>query len=232
VAIGNAGGAIGKWQPLLSAKDPKAKLVGAPYPVLKKGDKPMFGQKDYPFAFTGMNTITSKAKDPALAAKMLDYGYSEEGHMFFNFGTEGVSYKMENGYPKYTDLIMKNPDKLAPSQALSQYIRASYNGPFVQDKRYIEQYLSSQEQKDAVQVWQTDVDKYALPPITPTPAESSELAKIMTDVNTLVDEMTLKIILGSEPLENYDKYMDKLKSLKLDRAVEIQKAALDRYNKR
>lgn len=168
-----------------------------------------------------------------MAARLLDYGYSEAGHMLFNFGIEGTSYKLENGYPKYTDLIMKNPDKLAPAQAMSMYIRANYSGPFVQDKRYIEQYLALPTQRDAVGIWQkTDMGKYQLPPITPTPEESSEFAKIMTDINTLVDEMTLKIILGTEPLDSFEKYQEKMKSLKLDRAIQIQKAALDRYNKR
>jgi putative aldouronate transport system substrate-binding protein len=128
---------------------------------------------------------------------------------------------------------MKNPDKLAPAQALSLYIRGNYNGPFVQDKRYIEQYLALQTQRDAVTTWQkTDVDKHKLPPITATPEESTELAKIMTDLNTLVDEMTLKIILGTEPVDSFDKYMEKFKSVKLSRALEIKKASLDRYNKR
>ncbi|CAG7649057.1 hypothetical protein PAESOLCIP111_05791 [Paenibacillus solanacearum] len=231
--VGNAGGGIGKWQPLVEAKDPKAKLVAAPYPVLKKGDTPKFGQRDQPFSNGGMVAITANSKNVELAARLLDYGYGEAGHMLFNFGTEGVSYKMENGYPKYTDLIMKNPDKLAPAQAMSTYFRANYNGPFVQDKRYIEQYLALPTQRDAVGVWQkTDMAKYQLPPITPTPEESSEFAKIMTDVNTLVDEMTIKIILGTEPLDSFEKYQEKMKSLKLDRAIQIQKAALDRYNKR
>ncbi|MNR68766.1 hypothetical protein D3C85_1935300 [compost metagenome] len=51
-------------------------------------------------------------------------------------------------------------------------------------------------------------------------------------MNTLVDEMTLKIILGNEPVDNFEKYVDKMKSLNLSRAIEIQQAALDRYNKR
>ncbi|WP_248928085.1 extracellular solute-binding protein [Paenibacillus hamazuiensis] len=231
--VGNAGGGIGRWQPLVQEKDPKAQLIAVPYPVLKKGDTPKFGQLDQPYSPGGMVAITAKSKNVELAARMLDYGYSEEGHMYFNFGTEGVSYKMENGYPKYTDLLMKNPDKLAPAQAMSLYVRANYNGPFVQDKRYIEQYLALPTQRDAIKIWQkTDMAKYQLPPITPTPEESSEYAKIMTDVNTLVDEMTLKIILGAEPLDSFDKYVEKMKSVKLDRAIEIQKAALDRYNKR
>jgi putative aldouronate transport system substrate-binding protein len=140
---------------------------------------------------------------------------------------------MENGYPKYTDLIMKNPDKLAPAQAMSLYIRGNTMGPFVQDKRYSEQYLNMPEQQQAVSIWQkTDMAKYQMPLVTPTPEESAEFAKIMTDVNTLVDEMTLKIILGAEPLEAYEKYVEKMNSIKLSRAIEIKKAALERYNKR
>jgi putative aldouronate transport system substrate-binding protein len=232
-SIGNAGGGIGKWQPLVQNKDPKAQLVAAPYPVLKKGDMPKFGQMVSPYDSGGMVAITTKAKDPALAAKLLDYGYSDEGHMFFNFGTEGVSYNLENGYPKYTDLLMKNTEKLAPAQAISLYTRGSYNGPFVQDKRYAEQFFTMPTQREAVNIWKkTDANKYGLPPLTPTPEESTEYAKIMSDINTLVDEMTLKIILGNDPVDQFESYVAKMKSLKLDRAIEIQKAALARYNKR
>ncbi|WP_169084152.1 extracellular solute-binding protein [Paenibacillus sp. PL91] len=232
-SVGNAGGGIGKWQPLVEGNDPKAVLVAAPYPVLNKGETPKFGQKHKAYASEGTVAISATAKDPVLAVKMLDYGYSEEGRMFFNFGTEGVSYNLEDGYPKYTDLLLKNPDKLAPAQAISLYARGSYNGPFIQDKRYAEQFFALQTQRDAVGIWQkTDADKYSLPPITPTPEESSEYATIMNDINTLVDEMTLKIILGSEPVDQYESYVEKMKSLKLDRAIEIQQAALDRYNKR
>jgi putative aldouronate transport system substrate-binding protein len=230
---GNAGGGIGKWQPLLKEKDAKASVVGTPYPVLKKGETPKFGQRDYAFSTGGMVAISTKSKNAEMAVKMLDYGYSEEGRLFHNFGTEGTSYKMENGYPKYTDLIMKNPDKLAPAQAMSLYIRGNTMGPFIQDKRYSEQYLNMPEQQQAVSIWKkTDMAKYQLPLVTPTPEESAEFAKIMTDVNTLVDEMTLKIILGAEPLESYEKYVEKMNSIKLSRAIEIKKAALDRYNKR
>ncbi|MFK7691141.1 extracellular solute-binding protein [Paenibacillus sp. HJGM_3] len=231
--VGNAGGGIGRWQPLIEAKDPKAVLAAAPYPVLKKGDTPQFGQRDFPFTAGGMVAITAKSKNVELAAKFLDFGYSTEGGMFFNFGTEGTSYKLENGYPKYTDLLMKNPDKLAPAQAMALHIRGNSGGPFIQDKRYIEQYLALQTQRDAVATWaKTNAAKTQLPPITPTPEESTEYAKIMTDIDTLVDEMSLKIVLGTEPLDAFEKYVDKMKSLKIERALEIQKAALDRYNKR
>jgi putative aldouronate transport system substrate-binding protein len=231
--IGSAGGNMGKWIPLITEKNPKAELAAAPYPVLKKGDTPMYGLKDPEFSSNGSVAITAKSKNVELAARLLDYGYSPEGHMLFNFGTEGKTYTLDNGFPKYTDLMLKNPDKLAPAQAMSLYIRGNTNGPFVQDVRYIEQYYTLQQQRDAIKVWaNTNVDKHKLPPVTATPEESSQLAKIMADVDTLVDEMSLKIILGVEPLDQFESYVEKFKSLNIAKAIEIKKASLDRYNKR
>lgn len=229
----NSGGGIGKWTPILKGIDAKASIVAAPYPVLEKGTTPKFGQRDYAYSTGGMVAISATSKNAELAVKLLDYGYSEEGQLLFNFGIEGVSYTMENGSPKFTDLIMNNPDKLAPAQAMSLYIRGNTGGPFISDKRVSEQYLNLPEQQDAVALWKnTDMANYQLPLVTPTPEESAEFANIMADVNTLVDEMTLKIILGTEPLDAYDKYLEKLKSVKLSRAIEIKQAALERYLKR
>lgn len=230
---GNSGGGIGKWTPILKEKDSKASIIAAPYPVLEKGTTPKFGQRDYFMSTGGMVAISATSKNAELAVKLLDYGYSEAGSMLFNFGTEGVSYALENGEPVFTDLLMNNPEKLAPAQAMSLYIRGNTMGPFVSDKRVSEQYLNLPEQQEAVATWQkTDMAKYQIPLVTPTPEESAEFANIMADVNTLVDEMTLKIILGTEPLEAYSGYLDKLNSVKLSRAIEIKQAALERYLQR
>ncbi len=228
--IWNAGAGIGTWQPLLTAADPEARLAGAPYPVLRKGERPFYGQRSH-YVSSGGVAISAKSDQVVKAVRMLDYGYSPEGHMFFNFGMEGVSYTMKGEYPQYTDLILRNPDKLAPSQALAMYSRASYFGPFVQDERYAEQYYSLPQQREAVKLWaDTDADAHLLPPTPKTERENAELSVIMQDVSLLVDEMSLKLILGIEPMEAYDSYLDKIRSLRIDRALEIQETALARYN--
>lgn len=232
-SIWNAGAGIGTWQPILAQKEPDARFVGAPYPVLETGERPKFGQRTYAYTGSGGVAISAKSKNVEEAVRMLDYGYSPEGHLLFNFGVEGESYNMDNGYPRYTDLILQNPDKLAPSQSLAMYTRASYFGPFVQDVRYMEQYYLLPEQKNAVKAWaDTDEDLNMLPLLPKTERENAELSAIMLDVTTLVDEMSLKIILGIEPVSAYDQYLAKIKSLKMDRALEIQKTALNRYNAR
>ncbi|QGQ99009.1 hypothetical protein EHS13_31105 [Paenibacillus psychroresistens] len=116
----------------MKEKDPKYNLVGVPYPVLNKGDTPKFGQKDFSAPQGGNFAISPKSKNPELAVQLLDYGYSEEGKKFFNFGAEGVGHTMVGDYPTYTDTIKSNY-----SLNLGLYTRAT-GGPTIQDRRYYE----------------------------------------------------------------------------------------------
>ncbi|THF78818.1 extracellular solute-binding protein [Cohnella fermenti] len=225
--IANAGGGLGNWMSAMKEKDPSYDLVGAPYPVLNKGDTPMMGQKDFSAPYGGYFAISPKSEHPEIAVQYLDYGFSEEGQMLYNFGIEGVSYTMKDGYPTYTDAVMSNF-----SQNYGQYTRAT-NGPTVQDKRYYEQFASLPQQTEAIQQWmKTDADNHVIPPVSPTAEESTEMAKIMNEVQTLVDETVIKVIIGRESIDDFDKFQQKLKSLKIDRAIEIKQAAYDRYMSR
>ncbi|MEK3722700.1 ABC transporter substrate-binding protein [Paenibacillus sp. FSL H8-0034] len=224
-----AGGGIGKYNQLMETKNPNFKLAGTAYPTLKKGDVPELGHKiNY---FTGVGDAVSKSnKNPIETVKWLDYKYGPEGHMLFNFGIEGKTYKMENGYPKYTDEVMKNPQGLPVSQALAKIYGFTAK---VIDIRYNEQYSwITPLQKNAVKLWSEPLNKKKMPPVTPSPEESTKYASVMNDVKTYTDEMLNKFIMGAEPIENYDNFVNKLKSLHIDEAIKIQQTALDRYNKR
>lgn len=50
--------------------------------------------------------ISAECSDVELAAKFMDYFYSDEGRLFANFGIEGVTYNMVNGEPKLTDMVL------------------------------------------------------------------------------------------------------------------------------
>ena len=232
-SIGWAGSRMGTWINAAVKTDPDYMLVAAPYPTLKKGDTPQMGQIDNRYPNQASVAITTSCKDVETAARLMDYAYGEAGHMLFNFGIEGESYEMIDGYPTYTDKILNNPDGWSVAQAMSAYIRGNYNGPFVQDLRYLEQYYTIDTQKETNKVWgATNATKYKVPPITPTTEESKEYSTIMNEINTYRDEMTLKFIFGDESLDNFDSYVETMKGLGLDRALEIQNAALERYNSR
>lgn len=232
-SMGWAGSRMGTWITAAQKTDPNYMLVAAPYPTLEKGAKPEMGQIDNRYPNQGCVAITTSCKNVELAARLLDYAYSEEGHMLFNFGIEGESYTMIDGYPTYTDQILNNPEGWSVAQSLSAYIRGNYNGPFVQDIRYLEQYYTLENQRETPTVWgSSNAAAHKVPPITPTAEESKEFSTIMNEINTYRDEMTLKFIFGTESLDQFDQYVKTIENMGLNRALEIQNAALELYNSR
>ena len=233
-AFAAAGGGFGAW--IASMKDvvPEAEFEPAIYPVMNKGDQPFYGQKDFPVLNVGV-AISTKCKDVELAARFLDYGYSEKGHMLYNFGREGVSYNMVGEIPTYTPEILdkEKNGNVSVAQAMARHIRGNYNGPFVQNVHYINQFYTLQSQKDALPLWSnTDAQLHMMPFVSLTESETTEYTKIISDINTYKEENLFKFISGKESLDNFDKYFADLKSMGIERAIEIQQAAYDRYLKR
>ena len=232
-AFGWLGGQMGTWTTQAQQINPEFKLVGVPFPTLHRGDTVKFTPKEASVLSQGGAAISGKSIKKELAAKFMDYFYSEEGHMLANFGVEGDTYTMQDGYPAYTDKILHNPDGLSVGQALSLYTRATAPGPYQQDSRYSEQYYQLPEQKAAQEIWKnTKADQYRLPTIMPTIEEGAEYSAMISNIKAYADEMFLKFIFGEEPIENFEKYVYNLKAMGIDRVLEIQQAGLERYQNR
>ncbi len=216
--------------------DDRFELIGTRFPTYKKGDVNSWIYAANLVTGSGVAAISTQCKNPALAAKVLDYAYTKEGDMLCNYGVEGKTFNYVDGEPIYSDLITNNPDGLSMSQALSMYVRVGGgDGAFIRREGYINQYYARPQQKQSLDNWmigQEESQKHVLPGLTPTVEEAQEYAEIMNEVSRYQDEMILKFITGIEPLENFDQYVEKMKSFGLDRAMEIQTGALARFNQR
>ncbi|WP_308638297.1 type 2 periplasmic-binding domain-containing protein [Paenibacillus silvisoli] len=225
------GGGIAKYTNLMKDADPSFKLTAAPYPVIHAGDTPIWGQKD--FAFTGIGAaITTSDKNPEETVKWLDYAYGTEGELLFNYGIDGVSYKMDGGKAVLMPDLLNPPGGVSVQQAIGKFTRSTWSAPFVLSDNFQMQYLVLPEQKNALEVWSKPTVERKLPLISPTQEESGKFASVMTDIQTYRDEMLLKFIMGAEPIENFDKYVKKIQSMGIDEAIQIEQAALERFNKR
>ena len=228
------GGGMGKYLNTMK-DDPTFDMVAAQYPVRNKGEKPRFVLRPWEYRGDGSVAVTTVNQYPERSAELIDYLYSEEGGLLKNFGVEGVSYNMENGYPKYTDLILNNPDGLSVSQALGKYTRGSTPSPGFIDGRYHEQYWQLPQQKEAGKLWAEVADnalEVLVPPITSLPEEAEEISTIMATVDSYREEMAVKFIMGQESLDHFDKFVAEMEKMNIKRAIELKQAALDRYNKR
>lgn len=228
VTFGLLGGGIGNYMSTLEKNNPNVNIVGIPYPVLKKGDKPQISSISGVFG-PYQAAISTSCKNVEAAARWLDYAYGKEGHMFYNFGIEGTSYKMENGYPKYTDEVMKAPQ--GPREILGKF--TPINGAFINDVRSFEQYsVSRPQQTEAIKTWTTETEKYMMPEVYPTADEMSEISTLMNDITSYVNEMYFKFMFGNEKIENMDAYYAQLKKLNVEKAISLYQKAYDRFQKR
>ncbi|MCL6459876.1 MAG: extracellular solute-binding protein [Gorillibacterium sp.] len=228
---GYSSGTIGKFLDLMKA-DPSFDLVALPHPTLVKGEEPAAGMFSPTYPGEHSAAITTAAKNPEKILEWLDYAYSQEGTMLFNFGIEGESYEMVNGSPKYTEVITKNPDGLTFKQAQAKYMRTQYGGPFVQHVDSFLQQMKYQQQLDSLEIWSKAKNQLQLPQMTLTTEESSRLASIMNDVNTYSEEMITKFIMGVEPLSKFPEYVSNIKKFGIEDGIKIEQDALDRYMKR
>ncbi len=229
------GSGIGVYMPSGVLEDPNFDLCGVKFPVKNKGEVNSFATVSHAITGSGTAAITSQCKYPELAAKFLDYLYTDEGYMFGNFGIEGKTYTMVDGKPTYTEFITKNPDGLNMNQALGMNVRAGTGTAFSCDPGYIDQYYALPQQQAALDAWVLSVEegrKKTLPTIMPNPEETEEYANIMAEVEKHKEQMLIKFIMGIEPIDKFDDFVKDMKKLNVERAMEIQTIALERYNKR
>lgn len=153
--------------------------------------------------------------------------------MLYNFGIEGESYTMKDGEPVYTEKITNNPDGLSMSAVMALYMQSYNTGPFVQDKRYMDQYASLPQQKQAWETWsKTNAYEHLMPYLYMDEAESGEIAKLTNSVTTYQSEMVIKFIMGIEPIDNFDNFVQEMNNRGLQKILEAEQRAYERYKNR
>lgn len=228
-ATRTSGSTVSGYIPELEALGSTAVWEATSYPVLNEGDQPIYIQRENPTASSAA-VITTACENVPLALRVLDYGYTEEGKIFFNWGIEGESYEMVDGVPTYTDLFLNHPEGTA--QAEKMYMGNSSNGPAIMSTDAYAQ-RTNPIGWNAMQMWyNTAGSNHMIPAITPTTQENAATASIVTAVDTYASEMFAKFLMGEEPLENFQAFVDECYNMGLQTVLDIKQAQLDRWNNR
>ncbi len=213
------------------ATDPNFKLAGIPDAVKTPGDKLHLQFRQNEEAAGGFS-IAASSKNAELAARWMDYLYSDEGAMLATWGEEGISYTMVDGKPKFTkEMTAENSNKWPPFVCFNKYTLGF--GPYFQD--YTRNYDGLPENElDAVKQWTSNSDNsYVISKqITLTDTEGAEFANKYSDIQTYSSEMIIKFIVGKEPLDKFDAFVEQIKKMGIEDCIKIRQAALDRFNNR
>lgn len=177
-------------------------------------------------------SISTQCSDPKLAIQYMDYLFSEEGHMLANYGIEGETYTMENGEPKFTDLILNNPQGFDWQLCQSLYINPGF--PCLTDLS-VQEMTYTDAQKAAVPTWVEAYDSSdeTMPNerwLSYTTEESQHKADLQSDIETYQTEMRLKFITGQLDIDaEWDNYCAALEGMGIHTMEQINQAAVDRY---
>lgn len=178
-----------------------------------------------------MWSVTTECSDPAAIAQYVDYLYSDAGILLANYGVEGETFNYVDGKPMLTELVTNNPD-YSYNLALNIFTCDRQTPvPFIIDEQKARNDYS-EDQKNAVEVWSNATDGlYNIPRqgVNTTTKETEEYNRIYSDIDTYMDETFSKFVVGDLSLDQFDSFVDQLKTMGIEDCIAIQQAAYDRY---
>lgn len=182
--------------------------------------------------------ISSKAANPAKCGELLNYFYTEEGHLLTTFGVQGVTYNMEEGnFPKYTDMILRNSDGLGVGDASAKYVGILGMRTFEDIRVWAQLSLNSPGARQAnMRTWtDTFIEKTntPVPPAMMVQADAEEFANIMADLKTYLLETIAKFTTGKLDIDkDYAKFVQTCRDLRAERALGLQDKAVKAWQAR
>lgn len=216
---------------LADAEGTAAEWIAVPHPVAKEGDKVTWIQTRQS-ELVGNGAMITKAcseEELIVALKLLNYAYTEEGHMYWNFGTLGETYTLDaNGNPAWTDLITK--DEAGEGTAYKYYTGVGSNGPVVQSQKLIA-LLNQGEAGNALVQWTANsvAREHCMPAVVLSDGEHLAYWDRMTPIYSEVSESVTKFILGQKSFDEWDDFVDTLNQMGLPDAQKIQQQAYDAW---
>ena len=232
-------GQMNNWNNERIAKGQEAVWVGCPYPKADDGSLSSvtggFGIGHY----TGVITKTADEETMKLCLQMLDYAYTQEGFLYWNYGTEGVSWVWgEDGIPKFTDLVNNDPD----TDPMRKYNAMTFGGTGIQatnllylknapaaiEANNIWFYNFEDEEKNLAVTggWRWPVG------VTFTVDEMDMINIYGGSLNTFVSESFQAFLTGTMDIDDdatWEKYLKDAETYNLSKMQKIRQDCLDRY---
>lgn len=218
-------------------KNPDFTLVACPFPATEKGKVPNYNGMASEATSLAIG-ISPECGNVEAAIAWCDYLYSDEGSTLRTFGVEGDTYTIEEKDGEkhfvYTDKITipENSGVTSISEALYKYMLPANHPGLNQHPDYLAGYYPLDNQKDAMKVWNANVDvarEHILPILSYTEDEVRERTDNLEVVQDELEVAITDIILGKKDISTYDAAMKSAKENGYNRVLEITQAAYDRY---
>ncbi len=210
-------------------------VLSTPYPRLTEDQ--FLHWDSYKASNVGKNmeygnvAVTTSCKNIEMAVKWLNFLYTDAGSNLANWGIEGLNYETVDGKKQYLPAMWDY--KGISQEGLNYYFKGHNCATYAYSDTTCHANLLKSPEATAIRLEYDDdplLDSALyLPSISLTEEESETRTDVMTDIDTYVDEMVLKFIIGTESLDGWDAYVATVKSMNLQDAINVTQAAYDRY---
>lgn len=173
--------------------------------------------------------ITACCDDVETAMRFLDYMYSEDGILFYNYGFEGEDFTLdENNTPKFTDAVINNEYGVDVPNMLR--IRRPYTLCSSLMILYSTAEFNTDLKNEAWEVWSSNMDgAYYIPSNVSMNTEETETSSYyMADIVTYASQMIPQFISGDADLSEWDTFVEKLKEMNIEKCIAAEQSAYDR----
>jgi len=229
-------GNLDKWNNMM-ADHPTFLMWPLDNPVQEDGNR-YFDRTDLSKAMRhDVSMISTNAQNPAKCAELLDFFYTEEGHLLHTFGVEGVTYNMDGDFPLFTDLILNNADGLGIADAQAKYIGIQGMRTYEDIRVWAQLSLTTPGSRQAnMRTWTdtfTEFTNTPIPPAMMNEDDADEYATIMADLQTYLLESVAKFTTGEwDVQEDYAQFVEGCRTLGAQRALELQDKAIKAWQNR
>jgi putative aldouronate transport system substrate-binding protein len=173
--------------------------------------------------------ISSTTKKAGEIAKLYNFLYSKEGQMLVDFGIEGDTYNIVNGFPVYSDKVLKHPKYSVLTYMNAYNAYSSCIATVLIPEAYLATLSPEGVEGNRITAEADAKLNKKVPSLRFTDAETKEIQGLSRDLNTYVDENLYKFVYGQKPFSEWNSFHQGLQQLKFTRLLEIYNTAYRRY---
>ena len=183
---------------------------------------------------SGAFVITKNCKYPEAALRWADYFYSDEGCLFYHYGIEGETFvKKPDGSYDWTDNILSQITGSATyDEVVGKYVAyGGGNNPTMMKYPFFSGAEMQPQARTAAQKMWNNIPKEIWGLFNFTREEQLDYDIILQDINAFVNQRSGEFIVGRVELndDTWNEYLDMIKRMNVDRALEIMADAYRRY---
>lgn len=226
-------GQISSWERDANDNNTGAKWVALSYPRDNEGKISMVFSGGYAGIGNDVAVVSKNCPESKLplVLRCLDYAYTDEGFLYWNYGKEGNSWEYDaNHEVQYLPIVTEDPNGV--NGAIDKFGGSTYFGCCIQANKLI--YMKNTEASIACNdKWFYENEDVAyswkIPNVSYTAEESTRIAELRGAMQTYVEETAVKYITGEESLDSFDSFVETIKGMNVDELLSIYQAAVDRY---